>query len=604
MCGKGVTSLGEVVDSPQNSYEEDPNEVDGVSQEDEDSVFGSDEIEDPFDSSWHEFDDFFEDQDEAGALSESCRDLVQPFPDSNLFESDCMFHIDDDSGPFHYEPLDYTKRSFRVLNILPSTRDGRLRCSLRNELIPIIPEYCAFKYNALSYTWGPPEPLQHIELNGRPFAIRQNLWDFLNVAREQPEICRTLWIDAICIDQDNGTERNHQVEQMKDIYSAASTVYAWLGNSDDGIDTAVDFLATPRDGLNHFFEAAHHLAQEKCEDRFSIIESMNSLFNREYWDRMWIVQEVQSARLVKILCGQKLVPWTAVKEFITTFLDAYPTPDQFSWQKRCVEMVKVSAATRIARSDVRDRPRTLLELVEAFGDGLCSDIRDRVYSLVGLARDCQNLQIDYSISPKALFFEVMQHSAPDDAKPKAYRARSLRQALYLSIEDLTSYLEDPATRVDEGFLFDIDVSPFMLHDLTSKMIFRPLKDAQNCTFDLEADDIICHFDSHGIDFAASYWKYGGTRKAVILRNWSKPSYLTMCDIISLKTSDGPCRVFLHLYDVPYFRDLDVGPISRYKSTKIYISAKAQSFLTSANSVSNSENHQWMEKLQTWEIISP
>lgn len=83
-------------------------------------------------------------------------------------------------------------------------------------------------YRCLSYAWGDPEDPFVIMINGKIFWVRRNLHDFLAIARET--ISRTyLWIDALCIDQSNTSERNHQVQQMGRIYSIADTVLVWLG---------------------------------------------------------------------------------------------------------------------------------------------------------------------------------------------------------------------------------------------------------------------------------------------------------------------------------------------------------------------------------------
>jgi hypothetical protein len=91
-------------------------------------------------------------------------------------------------------------------------------------------------YSALSYEWGPEEPpFYWIRLNGHYLRVRKNLWRFLWVAHSAlgsgREIEGFLWVDAICINQDNMSERGHQVKLMGDIYSYARTVLAWLGSS-------------------------------------------------------------------------------------------------------------------------------------------------------------------------------------------------------------------------------------------------------------------------------------------------------------------------------------------------------------------------------------
>jgi hypothetical protein len=80
------------------------------------------------------------------------------------------------------------------------------------------------QYEALSYVWGPIE-MKSISLNGQSCDVRENLFDALVTLRHENQQ-RTLWVDAICINQDDMKERNHQVSRMGSIYSQAEKVVA------------------------------------------------------------------------------------------------------------------------------------------------------------------------------------------------------------------------------------------------------------------------------------------------------------------------------------------------------------------------------------------
>lgn len=51
-----------------------------------------------------------------------------------------------------------------------------------------------------------------------------------------------LWADAICIDQTSNEERASQILLMEDIFRSAETVYAWLGEAQDGSHKAIELL--------------------------------------------------------------------------------------------------------------------------------------------------------------------------------------------------------------------------------------------------------------------------------------------------------------------------------------------------------------------------
>jgi len=123
---------------------------------------------------------------------------------------------------FVYSPLDLTSRQIRLMGVLPSHENGATRCRVS------VAELVENRHVALSYVWDTDEPSHMIERDGQPFFVRSNLFSFLQQARKR-HTGKLLWIDAICIDQSDITERNHQVRQMLDVYQKTIFVLIWLG---------------------------------------------------------------------------------------------------------------------------------------------------------------------------------------------------------------------------------------------------------------------------------------------------------------------------------------------------------------------------------------
>lgn len=105
-------------------------------------------------------------------------------------------------------------------------------------------EVLAYKtpYEALSYTWGNPRVTSEAYIQGTsgdviPIQITTNLVSALKHVRLAHQI-RTLWVDALSINQADIPERNAQVQRMKDIYKHATSVVVWLGEAADGSDRA------------------------------------------------------------------------------------------------------------------------------------------------------------------------------------------------------------------------------------------------------------------------------------------------------------------------------------------------------------------------------
>jgi hypothetical protein len=85
-------------------------------------------------------------------------------------------------------------------------------------------------YRAILYTWGEPSDTQSIRLNGKDFMIRRNAYDVLVQLRSESEF-QYFWIDAICVNQSDSSERSLQITKMRKIFSAAGSVVIWIGTS-------------------------------------------------------------------------------------------------------------------------------------------------------------------------------------------------------------------------------------------------------------------------------------------------------------------------------------------------------------------------------------
>ncbi|PMD34326.1 HET-domain-containing protein, partial [Hyaloscypha variabilis F] len=169
-----------------------------------------------------------------------------------------------------YPILDRLSGTIRLLVLSQDLHpeDGRLRCRLVVSSIDA-------KYEALSYSWGTPDSFDlKIWVNDCHFAVRQNLYCALTALRTTGD--RYLWIDALCINQDDSNEKGHQVGMMDLIYEKAEQVLVWLGcrnKNPRGFDEWVHFRP--------FFRlkwVAHW-------------KQLAEIFTVPYWKRLWIVQE-------------------------------------------------------------------------------------------------------------------------------------------------------------------------------------------------------------------------------------------------------------------------------------------------------------------------
>jgi len=86
------------------------------------------------------------------------------------------------------------------------------------------------EYTAISYMWGSLEETTAITIDGMPVTVGKNLAAALNCLRSNP-LCK-IWVDAICINQDDVDERNVQVMRIRDIYSQSLATTIWLGDDE------------------------------------------------------------------------------------------------------------------------------------------------------------------------------------------------------------------------------------------------------------------------------------------------------------------------------------------------------------------------------------
>lgn len=129
---------------------------------------------------------------------------------------------------FLYMPLDTSTRSIRLAELLPETGDGVVKISLTHYRLDSSP-----KYEALSYTWGPPSVTpEPIQLHGQWFGVRENIYSCLRALQSpqnEARCRRLLWIDAICINPDDNREKEYSIRLMPSIYEKAERTICWTG---------------------------------------------------------------------------------------------------------------------------------------------------------------------------------------------------------------------------------------------------------------------------------------------------------------------------------------------------------------------------------------
>jgi len=239
----------------------------------------------------------------------------------------------DPSGrsPYRYTPLP-SPRHIRLIELRAGSPKEIITCTIHIVDLDSKPTY-----DALSYTWGDPRPplLQSIVpgqwqrrfpilCNDGVADVTANLYHSLLKLRSlmggvhdgwRP--AGRIWIDALCINQDDLAERSAQVAIMQDIYSRAQMVVVWLGKEDRYTTPAlraIQHLAQIPDSQYPRLRSQMHaqslgqmLGQPDVPD-----EALVAFFTRSWFKRVWIVQEAVLAPQIVVFCGKHHLPWDAL----------------------------------------------------------------------------------------------------------------------------------------------------------------------------------------------------------------------------------------------------------------------------------------------------
>lgn len=186
-----------------------------------------------------------------------------------------------------YQPLHPPSQQIRLLTLLPvsDTSEHSVSAILHTVSLDDQPAF-----EALSYTWGYKTDTREININGYAAHITKNLEAALRRLRGPKP--RVLWVDALCINQKDNDEKNHQVPLMSQIYTNCQQVIIWLGEGNKYIEALFQWLnSMPYEELtnNKTSSTTTQFRQQSNEIAYL---GFTELFNLPYWLRMWTYQEM------------------------------------------------------------------------------------------------------------------------------------------------------------------------------------------------------------------------------------------------------------------------------------------------------------------------
>lgn len=279
----------------------------------------------------------------------------------------------------------------RLLKIQPGEADD----PIRGELI-IVSTDSQEDYDAVSYTWadqtGDATRRFRAFIGSGYVSITRSCQEVLQRIRSR-FYTKCVWIDSLCVDQDNLQERGHQVQLMPRIYTRAKKTYVYVGPTTFKEESILKCLATGRWEQNW----------SAGEEPFWF--TRNNLLRRPYFFRVWIIQEIALSPNPVILCGKDEFPWSVLRN--DTPLQSLPERLKIGWEERFAPPLLSLGKRRLRYS------AELLDLLRLGRRCQSTDPRDRVFALFGLVADAEaeGLVADYERSTTEIFTWIARYLA-------------------------------------------------------------------------------------------------------------------------------------------------------------------------------------------------
>ncbi|KAI1360469.1 heterokaryon incompatibility protein-domain-containing protein [Xylaria arbuscula] len=303
---------------------------------------------------------------------------------------------------FHYSEVQ--DQEFRLIRLVSSTSSSSssMECELFHASLSEPPNYVA-----ISYAWGDVDDTVWIRLNGVPFQITSSLHAALKTLLKRPENA-VPWADAICINQRDRTEQSQQVA-------------IWLGTESDGSEGALHLLKTltsmvgsrlPEDAV---IESIIRL--KEWQPHFT---ALVALFDRDYWSRLWVVQEVLNAKGLEVYCGDSQLPWAVLQSACeifqrnegalkTRFPGGLVPGSRQSHSYAHILSSQGPASLDFLRRVRNVGPESLLEVLHICRRKLTADPRDKVFAVLGILPEHIRLKfpLDYNTSIREVYTDVV-----------------------------------------------------------------------------------------------------------------------------------------------------------------------------------------------------
>ena len=264
-----------------------------------------------------------------------------------------------------------------------------LKCELKEHIATDIPEYLA-----LSYTWGTEGFTQPIPCGNQTMMVTPNLYSALcEISQKEEIVHKWVWVDAIRINQRNNKEKAVEVKRMNEIYTCAWRVLVWLGSAADDSDLALDNLR----GLTEIMtpipkdEATRQAVEARLAPKnHPVWTAIVKLYNRAWFRRLWTMQEVILAKGIFVLCGKRVLSWTAIVEFANAISVTYPAVLLQHGERTdgiINGLVSCSQIDTLRKKVPNDSLTFFASFLETTRDREATNQLDHIYGLLGMVKE-------------------------------------------------------------------------------------------------------------------------------------------------------------------------------------------------------------------------
>ena len=254
-------------------------------------------------------------------------------------------------------------------------------------------------YEAVSYAWGDMHHTRDIVLQGLRFPVGENLYNALSRLRKS-QTNRILWVDAICVNQNDPDEISTQVARMPAIYTRAERVLIWLGEATEAADKALEklmqFEETGESQIDPTIEFSEVTGRY---DRIILDEGFRDISSRPWFRLLWPLHDMFYAGAVVLYCGSKAVSSKALVRASLLWRDQ---PGGLS------DLLQLLPRSR--RDDGMVPEYQFSELLQRLRYVRAENPRDKIhvfFSLLNQGKSMMRFVADYSMSEKDLVRAVI-----------------------------------------------------------------------------------------------------------------------------------------------------------------------------------------------------